>query len=164
MNIPLPGPRLGMQASAKQLPYKIKYINELRGLSERTPIHHTCFQRKPCRPNLPPPSRRKRSKPTRTVTSNRMSMMSVTMRASLTPLRSLGTHTRFSGTDHTKRTCRGNKREPETTKNGYHPCYSCPNMFSSDCMGWSQGGDLPWRRKATLVTHKQIAILTTAFL
>jgi hypothetical protein len=26
-----------------------------------------------------------------------------------------------------------------------------------------RGRDLPWRRNATLVTHKQIAILTTAF-
>jgi hypothetical protein len=130
LNIPRPGPRIRMQASAKQFPYERKYINELRGPSKRTSDHHTCFQRKPCIPNPPPPSRRERSKPTRTMTSNRMSMTSVTMRAILKPLRSFGAHTRLSG-NHTKRTCTGNKREPEMSKNGHHPYYSCTNMPQS---------------------------------
>jgi hypothetical protein len=48
---------------------------------------------------------------------------------------------------------------------GIHPYYSCPNFDVLEFLiACRRGRDLPWRKKAILVTHKQIAIPTTAFL
>ena len=107
-NIPLAGPRQARRARAKRYPYNgntpmsCEDHRDVKGDSH----HHTCFQRRPCRPNEPPTSRRKRSKPTNTMKSNRMSVTSLATRVSSTLLTLLRTHATSVGT-HTKRTCAG---------------------------------------------------------